>query len=169
MKKIERSFQIKFPKLKIHDLKNNDVDLITKLESLIDNGYYAISQKETAVLDVLIDDQLMEIMKDMPQNGEVYWQSTEVFSPELLGITLNCGKQQLTMINAKFLQMDQEKRTAVFSLHNDTAIYRYEKFGFNKSPSSETLWSRPDAPADTESATKPELKSKQKKQSRIRK
>ncbi len=145
IKKIERYFGFKFSGVTMSAITIEDVDLVRQLDLLIDHGYFAIKQEEGIdLLDLPADPEFEKaIRQEVPPNCQLYLERPFLENPTLFGKEIPLGNQQVILREPKLVSYDPKNRTARLIPSDHIIVYRYEKFGFQASNGTVTVWNSP--------------------------
>lgn len=142
LKKIEKSFNVKFAPLAIGDITEEYKLKIQKLRDLIDHGYYAVKEKDGIIIEQMPNSkEVFECLKS-PALSESYMSMVTKIGRELelLGHTLQLGAEQISMKQPMPIVLDFELLRAQLVPVDHILVYHYTKFGHWELPGGQLIW-----------------------------
>lgn len=142
LRKIEKSFKIKFPPVAIRNITEENKRKIQKLMDLITQGYYAVKDKDGIIIEQMPNSREVFEALSSPVKPESYMSMITKSGQELelFGQRLQLGAEQISMKQPTPIVLDFERLLAQFIPVDKILIYHYEKFGLWERPQSKTLW-----------------------------
>ncbi|MCS3732250.1 SIR2 family protein [Mucilaginibacter dorajii] len=141
LKKIEKSFAVKFDPVKIGDVTDDDREKIEKLRALMDHGYYAFKRDDGIIIEQMPDSkEVFESFGNLVPGTYVSLVTKSHTSLDLFGKTLFMGNEQITLRDPAVPVLDYEALRMQLIPSDDILIYHYKKFGLSKLKGAQSVW-----------------------------
>lgn len=141
LKKIEKSFAVKFEPVKIGEVTDDDREKIEKLRALMDHGYYAVKRDDGIIIEQMPDSkEVFESFNHLAPGTYVSLVTKNHTEMELFGKTLFMGNEQITLRDPSVPVLDYGELRMQLIPSDDILIYHYKKFGLSKLEGAQSVW-----------------------------
>lgn len=144
MLKIERRFKKQFRAFNTDDLQKKDFLNIFKLRALIDNGYYAVKEKEGITFpEVVVTPELVKSLgSDEAKKFYLVLSLIQMEAHMILHQDFNLGDYEIVFLKPNINNQDIEKGELTIYSENDVVVYYYSAFGKTKLKERYALWEK---------------------------
>ncbi|MDN3588058.1 SIR2 family protein [Pedobacter aquatilis] len=147
---IEKYFKVDFGLLGTGDYKQEVINNVRKLTSLIKNKYYA--NRDPEGLDIVRmppTPRVYEFLEnEMVEDAYLYLSADTDVIINLFGVQLHLGREQICLLQPSLVKSDRSNRTATLLAKDHVNIFYYGRFGLHKAKGAVTVWSAKDYTED---------------------
>ncbi|TFF37713.1 SIR2 family NAD-dependent protein deacylase [Mucilaginibacter psychrotolerans] len=141
LKKIEKTFDVKFDPVKIGNVTDDDREKIAKLQALIGHGYYAIKDPTGITIEQMPDSrELFNSLGELIPGTYVSLVTKSHREMDLFGKTLLMGNEQVTLRDPAVPVLDFQALRMQLIPSDHIVIYHYQKFGLQKLAGAQSIW-----------------------------